>query len=110
MPLGSVYWVRSKRPSVAVARYGAIGEVFRHTNVVSPPAVVRAASTPLAITVIPAGTVTVKSYVALSRGLSLAGYQPGEPCGSPTTNAPSSVGTNPSIDPSGSVMTCGTPE
>ena len=39
MPLGSVYWVRSKRPSVAVARYGAIGEVFRHTNVVSPPAV-----------------------------------------------------------------------
>src|SRR5215204_7466568 len=109
MPLGSVYWVRSKRPSVAVARYGAIGEVARHTNVVRPPAVVCDASTPLAITVSPAGTVTVKSKVALSLGLSLTGYQPGEPCGSPTTNAPSSVGTKPSIESSGSVMTCGTP-
>ncbi len=61
----------------------------------------------MAITVSPAGTVTVKSYVALSRGLSLTGYHPGDPCGSPTTKAPSSVGTQPSIDPSGSVTTAG---
>ena len=61
MPLGSLYWVRSKRPSVAVDRYGAIGEVSRHTKVVRPPAVVRDASTPFANTVIPAGTVAAKS-------------------------------------------------
>src|SRR5262245_36649428 len=108
MPLRSVDSVRSKRPSVAVARYGAIGEVARHTNVLRPPAVVCEASTPLAITVKPAGTVTVKSYVALSRGLSLAGYHAGERCGSLTTNAPSSVGTQPSMDPSGTVSTDGT--
>ena len=53
----------------------------------------------------PSGTVMLKSYVALSRGLSLHGYQAGEPCGSLTTNAPSSVGTQPSIEPSGSVTT-----
>jgi hypothetical protein len=61
------------------------------------------------MTVIPAGTVALKSYVALSRGLSLAGYHAGDPCGSPTTNAPSSVGTQPSIEPSGSVTTDGMP-
>jgi hypothetical protein len=61
------------------------------------------------MTVMPAGTVTVKSKLALSRGLSLTGYQAGEPCGSPTTNAPSSVGTQPSIDWSGSVTICGCP-
>src|SRR5919197_4947113 len=101
--------VRSKRPSVAVARYGAIGELSRHTKVVPPPVVVWEARTPLAITVRPAGTVTVKSKVALSRGLSLTGYHAGDPCGSPTTKAPSSVGTQPSIDSSGSVTTCGSP-
>ena len=57
----------------------------------------------------PSGTVMAMSKVALSRGLSLAGNQPGAPCGSPTTKAPSAVGTQPSIDSSGSVITSGTP-
>ena len=47
---------------------------------------------------------------ALSRGVSLQGYQDGEPCGSLTTKAPSSVGTQPSMAPSGSVIGSGTPE
>ena len=51
----------------------------------------------------------VTVYVALSRGLSFAGYQPGDPWGSLTTKAPSDVGTQPSIEVSGSVTTCGTP-
>src|SRR5436190_356969 len=77
------------------------------TRVASSGASVSETSTPFAITVRPSGTVTLKSNVALSRGLSLTGYQPGEPCGSFTTNAPSSVGTQPSIDVSGSVTTTG---
>ena len=47
--------------------------------------------------------------VALSAGVSLAGYQLGAPCGSPTTAAPSAVATKPSVDPSGSVTGCGSP-
>ena len=101
--------VRSKRPSVAVERYGAIGSVSLQIQVVRPAAVVFETRTPLAMTVSPAGTETLKSYVALSRGLSFTGYQPGEPCGSPTTNAPSSVGTQPSGEPSGSITTVGVP-
>ena len=61
------------------------------------------------MTVSPAGTETLTSNVALSRGVSFTGYQAGEPCGSPTTKAPSSVGTQPSTDPSGSVTTDGVP-
>jgi hypothetical protein len=45
----------------------------------------------------------------LSCGESLTGYHAGEPCGSLTTNAPSSVGTQPSIELSGSVTTLGVP-
>ncbi len=45
----------------------------------------------------------------MSRGLSLTGYHAGDPCGSPTTKAPSSVGTQPSIEKSGSVTTVGVP-
>ena len=78
-PPASMVSVRSKRPSVAVARYGAIGEIARQTKVVWSPTVVRESSTPFAITVRPAGTVIVKLYVALSRGLSLAVYQAGDP-------------------------------
>ena len=59
-PLASSSWVRSKRPRVAVARYGAIGRPSRHTQVVSPPDEVCDTSTPLAITVSPSGTVTRK--------------------------------------------------
>src|SRR6476469_5480728 len=101
--------VRSKRPRVAVARYGAIGSLSRQTQVVRPPDDRCDTSTPFAITVRPSGTVTWKSKVALSCGVSLTGYQLGEPCGSPTTKAPSAVGTHPSIEPSGSVTTWGTP-
>ena len=78
-----------------------MGSSSRHTHVVVPFAVLEETSTPLAMAVKPSGTVTANSYVALSRGLSLAGNHPGEPCGSSTTNAPSSVGTHPSIEPSG---------
>src|SRR5262245_10322493 len=102
--------VRSNRPSVAVERYGAIGSVSCQIQVVRPPAVVFETRTPLAIAVSPAGTEMLKSYVALSRGLSFTGYQAGEPWGSPTTKAPSSVGIQPSIDWSGSVTTAGVPE
>src|SRR5262249_56436511 len=80
-------------------------------QVVLPPAVTGfETSSPFAITSLPAGTLTVKSNVALSRGVSFTGYQPGEPCGSLTTKAPSSVGTQPSIDSSGSVIGSGWPE
>ena len=57
----------------------------------------------------PSGTVARKVNVALSVGLSLTGIHAGAPCGSPGTNTPSSVGTQPSIEPSGSVMTGGVP-
>ncbi len=50
------------------------------------------------MTVRPAGTVTMMSKVALSRGLSFTGYHPGEPCGSFTTYAPSLVGIQPSSE------------
>src|SRR5436190_13533119 len=102
--------VRSNFPSVAVARYDAIGSLSFQTHVVLPPAVVEETRTPFAITVSPVGTVTAKSNVALSRGVSFTGYQAGDPCGSLTTNAPSSVGIQPSIDWSGSVTTAGVPE
>src|SRR4029453_15985182 len=80
--------VRSKRPSVAVDRYGAIGSASCQTQVVRPALVTWEPSTPFAITVSPAGTLTLKASPPLSRGLSLTGYQAGEPCGSPTTKAP----------------------
>ena len=86
-----------------------IGSVSRQTQVVFPPLVALETRTPFASAVSPAGTVTRKSNVALSRGLSLHGYQAGEPCGSLTTNAPSSVGTQPSIELSGSTTTDGVP-
>src|ERR671915_527097 len=49
------------------------------------------------------------SYLALSRGVSLTGYQPGDPTGSLTTKAPSSVGIQPSLVPSGSMISSGRP-
>src|SRR5689334_20193446 len=101
--------LRSKRPSVTVERYGAIASVSFQTHVVRPPLVACETRTPFAMTVRPSGTFTLKSKVALSRGLSLTGYQAGDPCGSPTTNAPSSVSTQPSIELSGSVTTVGVP-
>ena len=72
-----------------------------------PPAVRWDSSRPLPTAVSPAGTAIRIVYVALSLGVSLAGNQPGAPCGSPTTNAPSFVGTKPSIESSGSVITLG---
>jgi hypothetical protein len=63
----------------------------------------------LASAVLPSGTAIAKSNVALSFGSSLTGNQPGEPCGSLTTNAPSGRFTHPSDDPSGSTTVCGTP-
>src|SRR5262245_45835695 len=101
--------VRSNLPSVVVARYGAIGSPSCHVQVALPPACFSETSTPFANTVRPSGTLMRKSNAALSRGLSFAGYQPGEPCGSLTTKAPSSVGTQPSIDVSGSDTTLGCP-
>src|SRR3954451_5792250 len=86
-----------------------MGSPSRQVNVVRPPLDERDVSNPLPTASRPSGTVIVIVEVALSRGLSLAGNQPGEPWGSPTTNAPSSVGTQPSMDLSGSVITDGTP-
>ena len=91
-------WERSNLPSVEVERYGAIGSVSFQTHVVLPPLVARETRIPFATAVRPSGTVTAKSNVALSAGVSLLGYQPGDPCGSLTTKAPSSVGIHPSID------------
>src|SRR4051794_35008586 len=101
--------VRSNLPTDAVARYGVIGSPSCQTHVRLPAEALLETSRPFAITVRSSLTVTAKSYVALSPGLSFAGYQPGEPCGSPTTNAPSFVGTQPSIASSGSVITDGSP-
>ena len=86
-----------------------MGSSSRQRQVVLPRESSRKRRSPLAITVMPRGTVTAKSKVALSVGVSLHGYQPGDPCGSPTTNAPSAVGTQPSMEPSGSVTTLGVP-
>ena len=86
-----------------------MGSVSFHTQVVFPPVVELETRMPFASAVSPSGTVMLKSNVALSRGLSLHGYHAGEPCGSLTTNAPSSVGTQPSIELSGSVTTAGVP-
>ena len=69
----------------------------------------RPCSAPLAIASVPRGTVIEMSKLALSVGWSLLGNQVGEPCGSPTTKAPSLVRTQPSIDPSSSVISCGLP-
>src|SRR3954449_4972850 len=96
-------------PSVTVARYVTIGRDSFQTNVVRPPAVRCASSRPLPTAVSPAGTLIRTVYVVLSFGVSLDGNQPGEPWGSPTTNAPSFVGTKPSMESSGSVITFGTP-
>ena len=74
-----------------------------------PPRVWWETSRPLPMAVMPRGTVMAKSNVALSRGLSFAGYQPGDPCGSLTTNAPSAVVTQPSLLPSGSMTSVGAP-
>src|SRR6476469_4083875 len=101
--------VRSNLPSVAVERYVAIGSVSFQTQVVLPPLDECETRTPFARAVRPSGTEMLKSYVALSRGLSLHGHQAGASCGSLTTNAPSSVGIQPSIEPSGSVTTLGVP-
>src|SRR6478609_9683453 len=101
--------VRSNFPTSTVVRYVVIGSASRHAHVVRPAAVAFERRTPFDIAVSPAGTVTEMSYVALSCGLSLQGNQPGDPCGSPTATAPSSVGTQPSIDWSGSVTTVGVP-
>ena len=108
-PLGSVPKSVSKIPVVTVARYGAIGSLARQRHVVVSPLSVVPTSRPLAIDVCPSGTVIAKSYVALSFGVSLTGYQVGEPCGSLTTNAPSSVGIQPSLDLSGSMTGLGWP-
>src|ERR1043165_896526 len=70
--------VRSNFPSVAVARYGAIGSDSRQTHVVLPAVVSCETSTPFAITVRPWGTVIAKSNVALSRGVSFTPYHPGD--------------------------------
>ncbi len=77
--------VMSNTPLVAVARYVAIGESSYQCQVVMPRLVYFLIRRPLAIAVMPAGTVIAMSNVALSRGLSFAGYQPGDPCGSLTT-------------------------
>src|SRR5512141_1715302 len=90
------YSVRSKRPSVAVARYDDIGSVSLQRHVVLPSAVRCHSRTPLHITVRPLGTVIAKSKVALSAGSSFTGYHPGDPIGSHATYAPSSVGIQPS--------------
>jgi len=57
----------------------------------------------------PLGTVMVMSYDALSVGWLFAGNQVIAPWGSPATNAPSSVGIQPSSEPSGSVTGLGLP-
>ena len=98
-----------KSPFVAVARYGAIGRPPPSARWSCHPWWSGRSARPFANASRPAGTVIANSNVALSRGLSLTGYQPGEPCGSLTTKAPSSVGTQPSIDLSGSLIAFGLP-
>src|SRR5688500_4234424 len=75
----------SKTPLVAVVRYGTIGLLSAHRQVVVSPLSVVETSRPLASAVFPSGTVIAKSKVAKSFGVSLAGNQVGAPCGSLTT-------------------------
>ena len=96
--------LRSTRnwPMVEVARYAAIGCSAAQRQVTRRPWRRRSTSAPLAIASTRRGTVIAKSKVALSVGWSLQGNQVGEPCGSPATKAPSSVGIQPETEPSGS--------
>ena len=83
------------------------------SNRVVPPWVVVPARNPLATTPRPCGTVTWKSYAALSLGWSLTGNQPAATSGCPATVAPSSVAMKPVRrvkSPNGSRNSFGTPE
>ena len=84
--------------------------VSRQRQVVLSPLSVFDTSVPFDTTVLPFGTVTVKSQVAKSLRLSFTGSQLGVPCGSFTTYAPSSVGIQPSRAWSGSRMLFTWPE
>src|SRR4051794_41942612 len=75
-----------------VARYVAIGTVSCQCQVSVSPLSVCDTSTPLPTAVRPSGTVMETSKVALSLGVSLAGYHVGDPCGSFTTKGPASGG------------------
>ncbi|GAA3301891.1 hypothetical protein GCM10020295_46210 [Streptomyces cinereospinus] len=87
-----------------------MGRRVRQVAVVRPPVVRSARSSPFDTARRPRGTVTVMSYAALSDGWWLPGYQAMEPTGWPRASAPSSVGSQPSCEPSGSVIVAGVPE
>ena len=84
-----------KSPTVAVARYAAIGSGASQLHVVSPSAGDDPSSSPFATATSPSGTVMSNEYVALSVGWSLTGNHVAEPSGSLTTIAPSRVVTQP---------------
>lgn len=72
----------------SVVRSGAAGVSSDHTCVV-PPAVLNVpAARPSEIAFHSSGTVTANRNRALSRGVSLAGYQVMADCGRPAANAP----------------------
>lgn len=87
-----------------------MGSAVRQWNVVRPSRVLRSANSPLETTSSPSGTVTEMSYDALSDGWWLPGNHAMDPVGSPRASAPASVGSQPSSEPSGSVIVCGVPE
>lgn len=87
-----------------------MGSAVRQRKVVRPPRVVRPAGSPFDTASSPFGTVTEMSYDALSDGWWLPGNHTMDPAGSPRASAPVSVGSQPSLDPSGSVRVCGVPE
>src|SRR3954449_6043352 len=88
----------------------AVGCRSTHRNVVSAPCALVPAGSPLASTFRPFGTVTVKSYVALSWVVSLTGYQVADPNGWDSATAPSWVAIQPETPSDGSLISCGTPE
>ncbi len=83
---------------------------MRQREVVRSPAVVSLLNSPLDTARSPRGTVTVRSYAALSDGWWLPGNQVIEPVGSPSASTPSVVRSQPSSEPSGSVTVSGVPE
>src|SRR5688572_18481344 len=93
-----------------VARYGAIGRVTSHSQVVKPSAVLLPRSTPLESALRFSGAAIPIVYVALSRGWSLTGNQDAATNGSPMATAPLSVCRNPVSPSPSSRVAAGTPE
>jgi hypothetical protein len=104
-----LYFFTRYSPTVAVARYGAIGSRACQVVVVQPCRVLLPTSTPFDKDSRPCGAVIRVVKDALSSGWSLTGNQVEATSGCPTMTMPSSVAKTPDEPRFGSAMTWGTP-